>query len=34
LPQTKFKDEAELQAVYFGTAPQIASFHLVPGPVR
>ena len=34
LTQTKFKDEAELQAVYFGTAPQIASFHLVPGPVR
>jgi hypothetical protein len=31
LTQTKFKDQAELQTVYFGTAPQIASFHLVPG---
>jgi hypothetical protein len=30
LPQTKFKDETELQTVYFGTAPQIASFRLVP----
>jgi hypothetical protein len=30
LPQTKFKDQAELQTVYFGTAPQIASFHLIP----
>jgi hypothetical protein len=31
LPQTKFKDSAELQTVYFKTAPQIASFKLVPG---
>ncbi len=31
LPQTKFKDTAELQTVYFKTAPQIASFKLVPG---
>jgi hypothetical protein len=31
LPQTKFKDEAELQTVYFGTPPQVASFHLVAG---
>ena len=30
LPQTKFKDTAELQAVYFRTAPQMASFQLVP----
>jgi hypothetical protein len=30
LTQTKFKDSAELQSVYFGTAPQIASFRLVP----
>ena len=30
LPQSKFSDSAELQAVYFRTAPQIASFHLVP----
>ena len=30
LPRTKFKDQAELQTVYFGTAPQIASFHLIP----
>ena len=30
LPQTKFKDSAELQTVYFKTAPQIASFRLVP----
>ena len=30
LPQTKFKDSAELQTVYFKTAPQIASFKLVP----
>jgi hypothetical protein len=30
LPQTKFKDSAELQTVYFKTAPQIASFTLVP----
>ncbi len=29
LPQTKFKDSAELQTVYFKTAPQIASFTLV-----
>jgi len=31
LPQTTFKDSAELQAAYFKTAPQIASFQLVPG---
>src|SRR5215831_4130189 len=30
LSQTKFKDETELQGVYFKTAPQIASFKLVP----
>ena len=30
LPQTKFKDTADLQAVYFRTAPQIAQFQLVP----
>lgn len=30
LTQTKFKDSAELQAVYFKTAPQIASFKLAP----
>jgi hypothetical protein len=30
LPQSKFKDTAELQTVYFKTAPQIASFKLVP----
>jgi hypothetical protein len=30
LPQAKFKDSAELQAVYFKTAPQIVSFRLVP----
>ena len=30
LTQTKFKDSAELQEVYFKTAPQIASFRLVP----
>jgi hypothetical protein len=30
LTQTKFKDSAELQSVYFGTAPQITSFRLVP----
>jgi hypothetical protein len=30
LSQTKFNDSAELQAVYFKTAPQIASFKLVP----
>jgi len=30
LPQTKFKDSAELQTVYFKTAPQIAPFQLVP----
>jgi hypothetical protein len=29
LPQTKFKDSAELQTVYFKTAPQVASFELV-----
>ena len=34
LTQTKFKDEAELQTAYFGTAPQIDSFHLVPGGVH
>ncbi len=31
LRQTKFKDSAELQTVYFKTAPQIASFKLVAG---
>ena len=30
LPQTKFKDPTELQTVYFKTAPQIASFKLMP----
>lgn len=30
LTQTKFEDTAELQSVYFKTAPQIASFQLVP----
>jgi hypothetical protein len=30
LTRTKFKDETDLQTAYFGTAPQIASFHLVP----
>jgi hypothetical protein len=30
LTQTKFQDSAELQSVYFRTAPQIASFRLVP----
>ncbi len=30
LTQAKFKDSAELQSVYFKTAPQIASFRLVP----
>ena len=30
LTQTKFKDEEELQSAYFGTAPQIAAFRLVP----
>jgi hypothetical protein len=30
LTQTKFKDETELQTAYFGAAPRIASFHLVP----
>ena len=30
LSQTKFKDSAELQAAYFKTAPQTASFRLVP----
>jgi hypothetical protein len=30
LTQTKFADSAELQSVYFKTAPQIASFRLVP----
>ena len=28
--QNKFKDSAELQSVYFRTAPQVASFRLVP----
>jgi hypothetical protein len=32
LSHNKFKDSAELQAVYFKTAPQIASFKLVPPP--
>ncbi len=31
LKQVPFKDSAELQAAYFKTAPQIASFRLVPG---
>lgn len=30
LAQTKFKDTAELQALYFKTAPQIMPFRLVP----
>lgn len=30
LMQTKFKDQDELQAAYFRTAPQIVSFSLVP----
>jgi hypothetical protein len=30
LNQTKFNDSAELQSVYFRTAPQVASFRLVP----
>ncbi len=30
LRQTEFKDTAELQAVYFKTAPQAAPFTLVP----
>jgi hypothetical protein len=30
LRQTKFANEDELQAAYFGTAPEIASFNLVP----
>jgi hypothetical protein len=30
LSQTKFKDSAELQSVYFKTAPRIASFQLGP----
>lgn len=34
LPQTKFKDTAELQSVYFRTAPQIAPFRLVPAAGR
>lgn len=29
LSQNTFRDDAELQAVYFGTAPQIASFKLI-----
>lgn len=32
LTQAKFKDSAELQDVYFKTAPQIGSFELVPSP--
>ena len=31
LTQDTFKDSAELQSAYFKTAPQIASFKLVPG---
>ena len=31
LTQDTFKDSAELQSAYFKTAPQIASFRLVPG---
>ena len=34
LPQTRFKDTAELQTVYFKTAPQIASCKLVPAAAR
>jgi hypothetical protein len=34
LPQSKFKDTAELQTVYFRTAPQVASFKLVPVAAR
>ena len=30
LSQNKFKDTAELQSVYFSTAPQVMSFRLVP----
>lgn len=30
LAQNKFKDQAELQSVYFGTPPQVVSFELVP----
>ena len=30
LTQAKFKDSVELQSAYFKTAPQIASFRLVP----
>jgi hypothetical protein len=30
LKQSKFQDSAELQSVYFGTAPQVVSFRLVP----
>ena len=30
LKQNKFRDTAELQSVYFGTAPQIMSFRLIP----
>jgi hypothetical protein len=30
LPQSNFKDSAELQSAYFKTAPQIVPFHLVP----
>jgi hypothetical protein len=30
LTQNKFCDSAELQSVYFKTAPQMASFKLVP----
>ena len=34
LPQTKFKDATELQAFYFKTAPEIASFKLTPAATR
>ncbi len=34
LTESKFKDSAELQSVYFKTAPQIASFRLVSSGAR
>ncbi|HEY2527575.1 MAG TPA: DUF3891 family protein [Xanthobacteraceae bacterium] len=34
LEQVQFEDSAELQAAYFKTAPQIASFRLVPSAAR
>jgi len=34
LSQTKFNDSTELQSVYFKTAPQIASFKLVPAKLN